>query len=125
MVRTFHYPVKSRWINPISEGGGMMNEGASFIPISVGVTMVSSPGFLHRRMDHGVKFASGKVYTNSIEGFWSFAKERLQKFHRVNAKKFPALSQELVFRCNHRNNDLCDDVVKCLSEYSVVVAFVE
>lgn len=34
-----------------------------------------SYGFQHRRIDHGKKFANGKVYINGIEGFWSFAKE--------------------------------------------------
>jgi transposase len=32
----------------------------------------------------GKKFANGKVYINGIEGFWSFAKERLMKYHGVD-----------------------------------------
>jgi transposase len=48
-----------------------------------------SYGFKHRRIDHGKKFANGKVYINGIEGFWSFAKERLMKYHGVDPMKFP------------------------------------
>jgi transposase len=32
-------------------------------------------GFNNWRIDHGKKFANGKVYSNGIEGFWSFDKE--------------------------------------------------
>jgi transposase len=32
-------------------------------------------------MGVSVKFANGKVYINGIEGFWSYAKERLSNFH--------------------------------------------
>jgi len=32
---------------------------------------------------------NGKVNINGIEGFWSFAKERLLKYHGVVAQKFP------------------------------------
>ena len=45
-----------------------------------------SYGFKHRRIDHGKKFANGKVYINGIEGFWSFAEERLMKLLRRNAQ---------------------------------------
>ena len=36
-----------------------------------------------------MKFANGKVYINGIEGFWSFAKKRLMKYHGVDPGKFP------------------------------------
>lgn len=77
-------------------------------------------GFRHRRIDHGIRFVNGKVYINGIEGFWSFAKERLMKYHGVRPGKFPFYLKELEFRYNHRNRDIYDDVVKCLSEYSLV-----
>jgi transposase len=79
-----------------------------------------SYGFRHMRIDHGKRFVNGKVYINGIEGFWSFAKERLMKYHGVNPKKFPLYLKELEFRYNHRHHDLYDDVVKCISEYSLV-----
>jgi transposase len=41
-------------------------------------------GYRHLQVDHKRRFASGKVYINGIEGFWSFAKERLIKHHGVS-----------------------------------------
>jgi transposase len=81
-----------------------------------------SYGFRHLRIDHGKRFVNGKVYINGIEGFWSFAKERLMKYHGVNPKKFPLYLKELEFRYNHRQHDLYDDLVKCISEYSRVAS---
>jgi transposase len=81
-----------------------------------------SYGFRHMRIDHGKRFVNGKVYINGIEGFWSFAKERLMKYHGVNPKKFPLYLKELEFRYNHRHHDLYDDLVKCISEYSRVAS---
>jgi transposase len=81
-----------------------------------------SYGFRHMRIDHGKRFVNGKVYINGIEGFWSFAKERLMKYHGVNPKKFPLYLKELEFRYNHRHQDLYDNVVKCISEYSLVAS---
>ena len=70
------------------------------------------------RIDHGKRFVNGKVYINGIEGFWSFAKERLMKYDGRDPKKFPLHLTELGFRYNHRHHDLYDAVVKCMSEYS-------
>jgi len=80
-----------------------------------------SYGFKHRRIDHGKRFANGKVYINGIEGFWSFAKERLLKYHGVDAQKFPLYLKELEYRYNHRDQDLFDDLVQVLVGYSRVV----
>ena len=38
-------------------------------------------GFKYERIDKSVKFSNGKVYINGTKGFWSYAKERLIKFH--------------------------------------------
>lgn len=46
-------------------------------------------GYRHLRVDHKKRFATGKVYINALEGFWSYAKERITKFHGVSKKKFP------------------------------------
>jgi len=81
-----------------------------------------SYGFRHMRIDHGKRFVNGKVYINGLEGFWSFAKERLMKYHGVNPKKFPLYLKEFEFRYNHRQHDLYDDLVKCISEYSRVAS---
>lgn len=65
-----------------------------------------SYGFRHMRIDNGKWFANGKVYINGIEGFRSFAKERLMKYHGVNPKKFPLYLKELESRYNYRYQDL-------------------
>ena len=79
-----------------------------------------SYGFKHRRIDHGKRFANGKVYINGIEGFWSFAKERLLKYHGGDAEKFPLYLKELEFRYNHRDRDLFDAIIQVLAGYSLV-----
>lgn len=63
-------------------------------------------GYRHLRVDHGKVFASGKVYINGLEGFWSFAKERLAKFHGVSKNHFPLYLKEMEFRYNKRKENL-------------------
>lgn len=65
-------------------------------------------GYRHLKVDHGKRFARGKVYINGLEGFWSFAKERLIKFHGVSKKRFPVYLKEMEFRYNHRRARLFD-----------------
>lgn len=77
-----------------------------------------SYGFRHLRIGHSKRFANGKVYINGIEGFWSFAKERLKKYHSVNPDKFPLYLKELEFRYNHPHHGIYDDLGKCISQYS-------
>jgi transposase len=61
-------------------------------------------GFRHLKVDHGKRFARGKVYINGLEGFWSYAKERLIKFHGVSKQNFPLYLKELEFGYNHRKD---------------------
>lgn len=68
-----------------------------------------SYGFRHQRIDKTTRFANGRVYLNGIEGFWSFAKERLAKFHGVGKDNFILYLKELEFRYNHREN--LDDAI--------------
>jgi transposase len=63
-------------------------------------------GYRHLCVDHGKLFTAGKVYINGLEGFWSYAKERLIKFHGVSKKKFPLYLKEMEFRYNHRKENL-------------------
>jgi len=63
-------------------------------------------GYRHLRVNHKKRFASGKVYINGLEGFWSYAKERFMKFHGVSKEKFPLYLKEMEFRYNNRNNDI-------------------
>ena len=66
-------------------------------------------GFKHERTDRSIKFSNGKVYINGIEGFWSYAKERLLKFHGVSRENFVYYLKELEFRYNFRAN--LDDIL--------------
>jgi transposase len=70
-------------------------------------------GFKHERIGKSVKFANGKVYINGIEGFWSYAKERLLRFHGVSKANFIYYLKELEFRYNFREN-IDDSLYKCL-----------
>jgi transposase len=67
-------------------------------------------GYRHLKVDHGKYFSSGKVTINGLEGFWSWAKERLIKHHGVSKKQFPLYLKELEFRYNNRNSDIFDQV---------------
>jgi transposase len=60
--------------------------------------------FKHERIDKSIKFSNGKVYINGIEGFWSYAKERLLKFHGVSREYFVYYLKELEFWYNFRAN---------------------
>lgn len=71
-------------------------------------------GFRHQRIDHTKRFANGKVYINGIEGFWSYAKGRLLKFHGLSTKLFPLYLKELEFRYNMRDKDLFDELINIL-----------
>lgn len=65
-------------------------------------------GYRHLKIDHKKRFASGKVYMNGIEGFWSFAKKRLIKYHGVSKNWFPLYLKELEFRYNYRKHSKFD-----------------
>jgi len=45
-------------------------------------------GVEHERVDHSQRFSNGRVSINGIEGFWSYAKERLLKYHGVGRENF-------------------------------------
>jgi len=61
-------------------------------------------GYNHLNIEHRYKFKQGKVYINGIEGFWSFAKERLIKHHGISRKKFLYYIKEMEWRYNNRGN---------------------
>ena len=69
-------------------------------------------GYTHLKVDHGKRFsrpsARGPVHINGLEGFWSYAKGKLQKHHGVSPHKFPLYLYEMQFRYNHRHEDLFD-----------------
>lgn len=71
-------------------------------------------GYRHLRIDHRKRFSSGKVYINGLEGFWSYAKERLIKHHGVSKTYFPYYLKEMEFRYNHRHQNLFDLTLETL-----------
>lgn len=73
-------------------------------------------GYRHLKIDHGKLFSSGKVYINGLEGFWSWAKERLIKHHGVSKTHFPLYLKELEFRYNNRYMDIFDKVTDYLCD---------
>ncbi len=68
-------------------------------------------GYRHLQIDHGKRFSRGKVYINGIEGFWSFAKERLIKFHGISPRKFPYYIKEQEWRYNNKDKNLFELIV--------------
>jgi len=72
-------------------------------------------GYRHLKIDHKKKFASGKVYINGVEGFWSYAKERLVKHHGVSKERFPLYLKEMEFRYNNRGKSLFNLLVNFLT----------
>lgn len=63
-------------------------------------------GYRHLRVDQKKRYASGKLYVNGLEGFWSFAKERLIKFHGLSPEKSPLYLKEMEFRYNHSKESI-------------------
>jgi len=60
----------------------------------------------HLPIDHGKEFTKGRRHINGLEGFWSFAKERLLKYHGVSQKHFYLYLKEMEFRYNYRHQNL-------------------
>ena len=72
----------------------------------------------HFRVHHGTdEFVRGTTHVNGIEGFWSFAKRRLQKFNGVSARTFYLHLKECDYRFNHRNQNLSRLLLKLLERY--------
>jgi transposase len=74
-------------------------------------------GYRHLKVDHSTRFSQGRVYINGLEGFWSYAKERLMKHHGVSPKHFPLYIKELEFRYNHRKEDLFPLMVNLITKF--------
>ncbi len=67
-------------------------------------------GYKHVKVDRK-RFSRDNVYINELEGFWSFAKERIDKFHGVSKEKFPFYLKEMEFRYNHRQQPIFETLV--------------
>ena len=69
----------------------------------------------HFRVSHGSnEFVRGTAHVNGIEGFWSFAKRRLQKFNGVSHQTFSLHLKECEYRFNNRNKNLYRELLKLL-----------
>jgi transposase-like protein len=70
----------------------------------------------HLKIDHSSEFKRGNYNPiNGIEGFWSYAKKFLVKYHGVSRKNFPLYLKEIEWRFNGRKtNNLFEAVRKLL-----------
>ena len=69
----------------------------------------------HFRVNHSSnEFVRGTTHVNGIEGFWSFAKRRLQKFNGVSSETFNLHLKECEYRFNNRNKNLYRELLKLL-----------
>jgi len=71
-------------------------------------------GYRHLKVDHGRRFSQGRVHINGLEGFWSYAKGKLQKHHGISPKYFPLYLYEMQFRYNHRQDNLFELLLQLL-----------
>ncbi len=69
-------------------------------------------GYRHLNIDHATRFKQEKVCINGVEGFWSFAKERLIKHHGISKNKFLLYIKEMEWRYNNRDQDLFELLIK-------------
>jgi transposase len=74
-------------------------------------------GYRHLKVNHNKRFSSVKVCINGLDGFWSWAKERLIKHHGISKEKFPLYLKELEFRYNNRQNDIFDLISDFLTNF--------
>ncbi len=63
-------------------------------------------GYKRLSVNHSKMFIRGDVHINSLEGFWSFAKELHAKYHGISAHKFVLYMKEAEWRYNNQNRDL-------------------
>lgn len=60
---------------------------------------------------HLLKKFTGKLYIDSVQGFWDFAKEEMVKYHGVSPAKFPYYIKEMEWRYNNKDRDLVNLIV--------------
>ena len=62
-------------------------------------------GYKHKRINHSKQYSNRKgTHINGIENFWSFAKQRLSKFHGLSRKTFYYHLKECEFRYNKKHD---------------------
>ncbi len=64
-------------------------------------------GYHHRRVNHSEEvWVSGRAHTNTLEGFWSLAKNGIRGvYHSVSSKHLQGYLNEYAWRYNHRNDE--------------------
>ncbi len=73
----------------------------------------------HLMIDHNKTFAKGKNNINGLEGFWSYAKERLLKYHGVSKENFLLYLKEIEFRYNFRKQNIFILLLKIIYNYQL------
>lgn len=67
-------------------------------------------GYKHQRINHSKRYSNTRgTHINGIENFWSFAKQRLSRFHGISRKNFYFHLKECEFRYNKKH-----DLIKIL-----------
>jgi transposase len=77
-------------------------------------------GYKHFSGDSGRRFSRGGVHINGMDGFWGYAKERMNKFHGVSGEKFPFYLKEMEFRYNHRHESIFNTLVQYLCDLTAM-----
>ena len=60
----------------------------------------------HIAINHSKTFVKARNHINGLEGFWSFAKERLLKYHGISKNNFHFYLKEMEFRYNYRKENI-------------------
>lgn len=69
----------------------------------------------HSTINHSETFVDNENkqnHTNGIEGFWSFAKEKMMKYHGVKSDNFNLYLKETEFRYNYRKLDIFEKILE-------------
>jgi transposase len=70
-----------------------------------------------RRLPPAVaKRVHGKISLNGLDGFWSFARQRLSNFHGSSDQELLFFLNELAFRYNHRQEELFDSLASLMTQ---------
>lgn len=75
-------------------------------------------GYIHRFVEHGnEQYVKGSIHVNGMENFWSWAKEKMYKFHGVFRKNLIFYMKEIEWKFNNRNltpEEIAFEIVKLL-----------
>ena len=71
----------------------------------------------HNKIKHSKAFGRGHNHINGIEGFWSYAKERFQKYHGIEKSNYLPYIKEMEFRFNHRGEKVYPLMVEAIRQF--------